>query len=180
MMTTDSSPKTSPLRRPASGVARGVLLGGLAVLLAACGSTPETTNRDRLPRRNPNEATPPEAAGDSAYQPAPLREGLFQNYADYQRQRAGAASDLDLAIGTPRAASASACRTVPVGQKACGGPASYRVYAASGDDELLIIQLAARVSAMDAEANEQFGLASDCSVTTPPTVEVVNGVCVAR
>ena len=175
----DHGPRTLDDRSVASGAARagGAARGALLALalpafvffLAACSSPPEATNRDRLPRRNPNDAPADTATPDTTkYQPPAVREGLFLNYADYERQRAGALSDLDLAIGTPQAETVTQCRVVPVGQKACGGPAAYRVYSASGDDELLIIQLAARVSAMDTEANEQFELASDCDVQPEP------------
>ena len=172
------------LWRLGQGSASGALLAfalPLRVFLAACSSAPEATNRDRLPRRNPNGAPADTAPPDTTtYQPPSVREGLFINYADYERQRAGALSDLELAIGTPQAETVTQCRVVPVGQKACGGPAAYRVYSASGDDELLIIQLAARVSAMDTEANEQFALASTCDVTPEPVVALQGGVCVAR
>ncbi|MEM1054882.1 MAG: hypothetical protein AAGI52_05105 [Bacteroidota bacterium] len=166
----------------------GLLLVGLfvfAMVLPGCGSGEEMTNRDRLPRRTAGEAPPPEpvpvdttqAPGDPGYQPAPVRDGLFTSFGDYERQRAAAVADLEAAIGTPRATMARACKTIPVGAKACGGPRSFAVYTATGDAEFDIIRLAGLVTALDREANEQFGLNSDCMLLTAPEVILDGGVC---
>ena len=155
--------------------------------LAACGGSEEATNRDRLPRRNPTQQpAPPDTTDratpgdDGSYQPAPIREGLFTSFGDYERQRDAARADLSDAIGTPAAQLARECKTIAVGEKACGGPRAYAVYSASGDAELRIIRLAARITALDREANEQFGLVSDCALVSEPLVVVEDGVCVAR
>jgi hypothetical protein len=163
---------------------RALLVWPLALLLAACGSTPEPTNRDRLPRRAPaTEApappeTPPTPAAPEA--PEPVADGPFEDYADYERQRAAASDALDAAIGTPEASALGACKSVPVGAKACGGPLAYRVYAATGTEELDVLRLAGRVTALDGAAIDQFGLTSTCDLTPEPQLALVDGVCTAR
>lgn len=148
-----------------------LLILPLALALAACGGPDELTNRDRLPRAGTPDPETPEA-------PAP--DGYFTSEADYERQREAALSDLAAAIGTPRATSVSQCRAVPVGEKPCGGPLEYRLYAASGDAELTILRLAGKVGALDAEANEQFSYSSTCDVTPEPTPRLVQGICIAE
>ncbi|MEM6328566.1 MAG: hypothetical protein AAF791_15730 [Bacteroidota bacterium] len=165
----------------ARGRARGhlqrLMVLALVAGLAGCSGASETPNRDRLPRRTPAPVvTPPPDTTDAG----PDRSGLFDSFADYEQQRQAAAVNLREAIGTPTAASVTDCKSVPVGAKACGGPRSYAIYSASGDDEIGIIRLAARITALDREANEQFGLNSDCALTPEPSVAVENGVCVAR
>ena len=166
-----------------SAFLRAMALLALAVLLAACGGSEEATNRDRLPRRPPpgvEAPVTPDPGETPGYQPAPVHDGLFTSFGDYERRRAAAVSDLEGAIGTPRASRATSCKKLPVGEKACGGPKGFVVYSATGDAELDIIRRAARVTALDREANEQFGLNSDCALLTAPEVAVENGICVAR
>ncbi|MEL6616232.1 MAG: hypothetical protein AAFQ43_10865 [Bacteroidota bacterium] len=150
---------------------RRLLILPLAIAFAACGSTPEPTNRDRLPRAG---ETPPDTSE------APVPDGYFTSEADYERQRSAALADLDAAIGTPRATSVGQCRIVPVGAKPCGGPLEYRLYAASGPEELTILRLAGVVGALDAEANEQFEYVSTCDLTPEPTPRLVQGICIAQ
>ena len=161
---------------------RAHLAWPLALALAACGGTPEPTNRDRLPRRAPaaQPASPePPSAPETPGTPETTADGPFRDMDEYARQREDAVVELEAAIGTPEATRVDGCKTVAVGEKACGGPRAFAVYAASGATELDVLGLAGRVTALDRAANEQFGLASDCAVVSPPAVRLVGGVCTA-
>lgn len=170
----DGSRQSGAIRRFAS---RSILVA-LAALVSACGGGEEMTNRDRLPRRSPGQAV--DSTQTPREEPTPAPDGLFESMEDYRAQRSEARADLDAAIGTPRATRANECRLLPVGERACGGPASYIVYSASGEAEIAIIRAAARVTALDREANAQFEIMSTCEVIPEPMTVVVNGVCVAR
>ena len=185
--TTDRRPQTPDQPRRAGGWperTRGFLVFALAVLVSACGGGKDTANRDRLPRRTPAPADTSVQAPDPPPEetPAipPLRDDFFESMADYERQRAAALAELEDAIGTPRAMTVAECRAVPVGEKPCGGPWSFLVSSATGEQELAVIQRAARTAALDREANEQFGIASGCELVPEPEIVVENGVCVAR
>lgn len=125
------------------------------------------------------DATPPTAG----VVPLPGSEGQagpFASEADYQTQREAAMSALTTAVGEARASSATACRTVPVGAKACGGPQMHLVYSSSAANEAEVTRLAERVTALDRQANEQFNLMSDCMMLMEPQTTLEGGRCVAR
>ena len=88
--------------------------------------------------------------------------------------------DLDRLIGDAEASGLSACRTVPVGAKACGGPTDYAVYSAEASEAAAIVQTAEEITRMDEQANREFGLGSDCAVTPEPAVVWVGGQCRAQ
>ena len=167
------------------GFRQPVWILGLAGVLAACGGGRDTSNRDNLPRRTPSppadtSAQAPDRPPEQPPAIPPARDNFYEDMADYQRQRDAAFSNLQAAIGTPVAQMESECRLVPVGARACGGPAGYLVTSATGQQELEIVRLAGLVTALDREANAQFGLVSTCEVIPAPALVVENGVCVAR
>ena len=102
-----------------------------------------------------------------------------QTLEEYRVQREVLVDQLDEAIGRARATNVAACRVVPVGEKACGGPAGYRVYSASDVAPGQVTAAAEEVTRLDAYANERFEMVSTCDVTPEPSVTVVDGRCVA-
>lgn len=117
---------------------------------------------------------------DSGTEAPAAEASAFRDEADYRAQREQAVADLDALIGEAAAAQVSACRVVAVGAKACGGPMAYRVYSATASDASRVEAAAARVTALDRRANEQFQYVSDCMLVEPPQVALVDGRCVAR
>ena len=96
--------------------------------------------------------------------------------ADYEREVDDAVAALDAALGS-RAAAESACRVLPVGEKACGGPRMFRAYSATDTDSAEVARLADRVAEIDRKAIRELGLASDCQDEIPPAVVLEDGQC---
>ena len=143
---------------------------GLA--LAACSPAPSAP---------PTEAPPPDTPLPDAPLPdaGPPGDGVpFASQDDYRQQRADAVARLDAAAGAG-ARAASACYAVPVGAKACGGPASFVVASRESSDSLVVARLAARVTALDRRAIDQFNLGSTCNVVVAPETALRGGRCVA-
>ena len=105
--------------------------------------------------------------------------GPFADEADYQRQREETAAALEAAIEPAQASAVSACRVVPTSEQACGGPTSFAVYSAEDPDAAEVARLAARLVALDAQANRQFEYVSTCMAYTPPTPALRDGQCVS-
>lgn len=137
-----------------------LLLGGLP-LLAAC-------------------HTPPTADDSSDVRDATAPAVAFADEADYRRQREAAATRLAAAVEPARASSVAACRVVPTSEQACGGPTTFAVFSAEDPDAAETERLAARLVALDRQANRQFGWASTCMAYAPPTPALRDGRCVAR
>ena len=113
-------------------------------------------------------APPPDGAGRP-----------FETEASYREQRAVAVRALQTAVGRPGAAELTACRAVAVGERPCGGPAAFAVYALGTADPSVVESAASRVTALDRRANAQFGLSSTCEVLEPPELVLRDGLCVA-
>ena len=76
------------------------------------------------------------------------------------------------------------CKTMPIGHKACGGPAAYIIYSTKTTDIDRYRLLVATRDVILAPANFVLSLvfeegASDCSFVMPPPLELVDGKCVA-
>ena len=71
------------------------------------------------------------------------------------------------------------CKFIGFGSKPCGGPWSYLVYSTSIDVE----DLENRVEGYNRKEtifNAEYGIASDCAITNPPTsINCENNACVA-
>ncbi|MEM1043854.1 MAG: hypothetical protein AAGI91_14650 [Bacteroidota bacterium] len=86
---------------------------------------------------------------------------------------------LEAEIGEAQASSEAACRAVPVGDKACGGPEEYLVYSIEMSDPERVEGLAAEHRRVGDARNQACELASDCGFVTEPDVALVGGRCVA-
>jgi hypothetical protein len=73
--------------------------------------------------------------------------------------------------------STDACRTAPVGWKACGGPRDYVVYCAATTDSAALYRKLDELKAAEMEYLRKTGAASDCMFRTPPNVAAQGGSC---
>lgn len=87
------------------------------------------------------------------------------------------ARDLRTAIGPARCTADSQCRTVPVGAKACGGPAGYWAWSTLNTDTQAVQDLAARQAKAAREEVVASGMQSNCAMVTDPGARCDAGVC---
>jgi len=80
-------------------------------------------------------------------------------------------------IGPARCTSDQQCRTLPVGAKACGGPAGYWAWSTEGTDAARLAALAARQADAQRRENEVSGLRSNCAMVSDPGAACVAGRC---
>ena len=88
--------------------------------------------------------------------------------------------EIDALIGDATGASIAECRYAALGAKPCGGPWQYVIYSASSTDSTALAERLTAYNALEAEMNERYGLASDCSVPNVPVVAYREGRCVAE
>lgn len=69
------------------------------------------------------------------------------------------------------------CRSVAIGQKACGGPATYLVYSINGNGSDQLESLANRHRKLSRQYNKVTQAMSDCAVVMPPMLACVKGQC---
>jgi hypothetical protein len=85
------------------------------------------------------------------------------------------------AIAKPRGcSSADACRTAPVGSRACGGPRYYIPYCAVTTDSAALFSKLEEVAKAEQAYNRKYNLASTCEMRMPPALELSGGSCVAK
>lgn len=80
-------------------------------------------------------------------------------------------------VGPAACTSDAQCRTLPVGAKACGGPAGYLAWSAQGTDAQKLAALAARQSEVQRREIEASGLRSNCAIAVDPGAACVAGRC---
>jgi hypothetical protein len=80
---------------------------------------------------------------------------------------------------TDGCAEGAACKTAPMGSKACGGPSSYVVYCSLTTDEAALLRKLEQLATFENQYNTKYGIVSTCEYITAPRVESVNGVCQA-
>lgn len=71
-------------------------------------------------------------------------------------------------IGTARCEQDSQCRSLPVGHKACGGPAGHVAWSTLVGDEGRLQALAQQHQQASRVVQEKSGLVSDCMLVTDP------------
>lgn len=82
--------------------------------------------------------------------------------------------ELRAVVGPAACSSDSECRTLPVGAKACGGPAGYLAWSTRDTDEQKLQALAARQADAQRRENRAASMRSNCAVVTDP-----GAVCLA-
>ena len=84
---------------------------------------------------------------------------------------------IDRLIADLRCADGSACRVIPLGVKACGGPVAYKLYSVENVDTLQLQKAVTEYDEFNAEMNRRYGATSDCSLVGPPSFECHDGQC---
>lgn len=87
-------------------------------------------------------------------------------------------SRIDSLIGDAACTSASQCRLIGVGAKACGGPKGYRVYSVGRTDSVALASVVDQYNSREKELGRKEGRLSDCSMAAKPEIRVENGRCV--
>ncbi len=77
----------------------------------------------------------------------------------------------------------SACKYLPVGNKACGGPAGYTVYSAETTDIERYSRLSAKANTLSLIISSMISIVSGptistCSIAAPPKIKLIDGKCV--
>lgn len=85
--------------------------------------------------------------------------------------------ELRTLIGPAACSSDAQCRTVPVGAKACGGPAGYWAWSTQNTDAEALKALAARQADAHRHEIEASGLRSNCAMAVDPGAACVAGRC---
>jgi hypothetical protein len=73
--------------------------------------------------------------------------------------------------------SAGACRTAPIGVKACGGPQGYIVYCATATDSVALFRKLDELARAERAYNERYGIMSTCEFRIAPDVALVGQTC---
>lgn len=87
------------------------------------------------------------------------------------------ARELRTLIGPAACNSDAQCRTVPVGAKACGGPAGYWAWSTQGTDADAVAALARRQADAHKREVEASGMRSNCAMVSDPGAACVAGRC---
>ena len=103
-----------------------------------------------------------------------------QTEAGDRAQLAELRREIDALVGDAAGASLGDCRYLGLGAKPCGGPWEYVIYAASSTDSMALAERLTAYNAFEAEMNERYGYASDCSVPNEPVLAYRDGRCVAE
>lgn len=103
-----------------------------------------------------------------------------QTEAGDRAQLAELRREIDALVGDAAGASLDDCRYLGLGAKPCGGPWEYVIYAASSTDSMALAERLTAYNAFEAEMNERYGYASDCSVPNEPVLAYRDGRCVAE
>jgi hypothetical protein len=85
--------------------------------------------------------------------------------------------ELRALAGEARCSADTDCRALPVGAKACGGPAGYLAWSGSAADGERLAALARRQAEAQRREIEASGLRSDCRITPEPAAVCQAGRC---
>ena len=82
------------------------------------------------------------------------------------------------AVGEARCSDNSQCRTLPIGEKPCGGPEQWLPYASATAPAEKLKAWSVELSAAAKRRNETSGMAGNCRYTPDPGAACVAGRCV--
>ena len=99
---------------------------------------------------------------------------------DDRAQLAEMRREIDALVGDAAGASIEDCRYSGLGSKPCGGPWEFVIYSVASTDSTALAERLTAYNAFEAEMNERYGYASDCSVPNAPVLAYRDGLCVAE
>lgn len=85
---------------------------------------------------------------------------------------------IETEIGDAACDAANQCRTLPVGNRPCGGPERYVAWSGKRSDGARLAQLGTQYAAARKAENEREGLMSTCQLITDPGATCSAGRCV--
>jgi hypothetical protein len=85
---------------------------------------------------------------------------------------------LQAEIGAARCDAPSQCKTLAVGDKACGGPERYVAFSSTASDPGRLARLAVQYTDASRRDNEREGLMSTCNIVPDPGATCQAGRCV--
>jgi hypothetical protein len=80
----------------------------------------------------------------------------------------GTLAQIQALVGKAECTSDSQCQVLPIGAKACGGPASYLAFSTAKTDPRALQALAERHHAEQQANNQRSGMISNCQVVPVP------------
>lgn len=89
-------------------------------------------------------------------------------------------AELQGAVADARCDSDAQCRSLPIGYKACGGPASYLAWSTARSDEAKLKRLAQQLTELERAESQRSGMVSDCRVVTDPGAQCAASRCQLR
>jgi hypothetical protein len=114
--------------------------------------------------------TPPTPPAASA-SPAPPSAGAAET------ESARLSRELRALIGPAACTADAQCRSLPVGAKACGGPAGYLAWSTEGTDAQRMTDLAARQATAQQREIVASGMRSNCAIAVDPGAVCMAGRC---
>jgi hypothetical protein len=84
---------------------------------------------------------------------------------------------IDKELGEPVSKDSAQCGVLPMGAKTCGGSTRYVAYSRQVSDSQLLSMLADQYTRLQFARNVLTQAISDCSISQPPTVLLINGRC---
>jgi hypothetical protein len=80
-------------------------------------------------------------------------------------------------VGKAECTSDSQCQVLPIGAKACGGPASYLAFSTASSDAAELRALAERYHGEQQASNQRSGMISNCRVVPTPVAACRANTC---
>ena len=99
---------------------------------------------------------------------------------DKQQRLAALQTSIDSLIADKSCNGAGDCASMAFGDKPCGGPRSYLIYAPSNVDETELTRLVNEYNQLDEEINILTNALSDCAMVGPPILGCTDDVCAAQ
>jgi hypothetical protein len=89
----------------------------------------------------------------------------------------GTLGQIQALIGKAECSSDSQCQVLPIGAKACGGPAGFLAWSTAKTNAAELQALAERYKAEQQASNDSSGRISNCRVLTPPAAACRANTC---
>lgn len=89
-------------------------------------------------------------------------------------------SRISAEIGAARCTHDSQCRSLPLGEKACGGPASWLPWSTAMSDPDRLSLWADQLAALQRQRNARSGIQSNCQYIPDPGAMCLSSHCVTR